>query len=427
MTAGTALQTRFFAPFTRMTTMRLSCFPSIPRRATALALFTVVVAASAGCSASHEPAAPSDTRAALAVQAAPVVAAQFRESIDAGGIVQARTSAVVSARLLATIREIKVAPGDRVRRGQALVVLDGRDLSAAALQASTARSAQNEGVSAARAELEAARAGQVLARQSHERIAALASRKAATAQELDAATSARAAAEARVTSAEARIRQAESALASAGAASDQAGVMASYATLTAPFDGVITEKLADVGTLAAPGLPILRMEDRSRFSLDIRLDEARAVGLAVGTAVPVSIDLSDGTARPVEATVVELARGIDSGTRTVVAKLGLPSDAGFTSGLFGRAHLPGAAKQGLLIPGDAVVRRGQMTSVFVVDGEHARLRLVTLGRGATASAPGRVEAVSGLVADERVIVNPPAALSDGQRITVTAAATGGAR
>jgi hypothetical protein len=127
-------------------------------------------------------------------------------------------------------------PGDRVRRGQTLVVLDGRDLSAAARQATTARSAQDEGVLAARAALEAARAGQVLARANHTRIAALASRKAATAQELDGATSARAAADAQVAGAEAQVRQAEAGLASAGN-SDQAGVMASFATVTA-FDGV---------------------------------------------------------------------------------------------------------------------------------------------------------------------------------------------
>lgn len=406
--------------------MRLSRFSSMPRRFAATALLTAGSLAGAGCGTSHEAVPAPDTRTPIAVTAAPVVSTQIRESIEAGGIVQARTTATVSGRLLATIREVRVMPGDRVRRGQTLVVLDGRDLSAAARQATTARSAQDEGVLAARAALEAARAGQVLARANHTRIAALASRKAATAQELDGATSARAAADAQVAGAEAQVRQAEAGLASAGAASDQAGVMASFATVTAPFDGVVVEKLADVGTLAAPGMPLLRLEDRSRFTLDIRLDEGRAAGLAVGTAVPVSIDQPDGKALTFESKVVELARGVDSGTRTVIVKLGLPGEAGLTSGLFGRAHFPGPAKQGLLIPADAVVRRGQMTSVFVVDGEHARLRLVTVGRAAAPSAPSSVEAVSGLVADERVIVAPPTALVDGHRITVAGAA-GGAR
>ena len=321
------------------------------RRTGAPLLLTLVALASAACGTSHPAATPADGRAPLAVRTAPVVKAQLHDTIDAGGLVQARTTATISARILATIREIRVQPGDRVRRGEALVILDGRDLSAAARQATTARSAQGEGLGAARAELDAARAGQTLAKANYDRIAALATRKAATAQELDGATSARAAADARVSSAEAQVRQAEAALASAGAASEQAGVMASFATLSAPFDGVVVEKLADVGTMAAPGLPILRLEDRSRFTLDLRMDEARAAGLANGTGVDVSLDMPDGSVRRFESKVVELARGIDSGTRTVVVKLGLPADAGLTSGLFGRAHLPGAPKEGLLDPG----------------------------------------------------------------------------
>ena len=326
--------------------------PSAPRQ---LTLLTLLALATAGCGSSHPAAPPADSRAPLAVQTAPVVKTQLHDTIDAGGIVQARTTATVSARLLATISDIRVQPGDRVRRGQTLVVLDGRDLGAAARQATTARTAQDEGLGAARADLDAARAGQALAKASFDRVAALAARKAATAQELDAATSARASADSRVTSSEARVRQAEAALASAGAASDQAGVMASFATLSAPFDGVVIEKLADVGTMAAPGLPILRIEDRSRFTLDIRMDEARAAGLANGTEVSVSLDMPDGSVRAVASRVVEFARGIDSGTRTVVVKLGLPGDAGLSSGVFGRAHLPGA-RQGR--PADSRRRGG---------------------------------------------------------------------
>lgn len=398
----------------------------IVSRRFALPALVVLAAVTTACSPAHEAAPVADTRPQVAVQVAPVVKSGIRETIDAGGIVQPRTSATVSARILATIREIRVAPGDRVRRGQPLVVLDGRDLAAAARQATTARSAQDEGLAAARAELEAARAGQKLAKADFDRISALAARKAATAQELDGATSARSAADARVASGEARIRQAEASVASAGAASDQAGVMASFATLVSPFDGVVIEKLADVGTLAAPGMPILRVEDRGAFTLDIRLDEARAAGLSLGTVVPVSIDRVDGDVTSVSTKVVELARGIDSGTRTVIVKLGLPADEGLTSGLFGRAHLPGANKQGLLIPADAVMRRGQLTTVFVIDGDKARLRLVTLGRPTTGDGRATLEAVSGLVEGEKVVVAPPTTLSDGQRVTVGTAA-GGAR
>src|SRR4029434_6838194 len=141
---------------------------------------------------------------------------------DAGGVVQARTTATITSRILAPVREVRVSPGDRVREGQTLIELDGEDLAAGARAAHSAALAAEQGAKAAAAELLAAEAGLALARASHDRVAGLQARRSATAQELDDATAALRSAEARVAGASARTSQAASAVDSARSAGDQA-------------------------------------------------------------------------------------------------------------------------------------------------------------------------------------------------------------
>src|SRR4029453_14611011 len=97
--------------------------------------------------------------------------AHVARAIDSGGVVQARTTATITARILAPVREVRVSPGDQVRAGQTLIVLDGDDLAAGARAARSAVLAAEQGSKAALAELQGAEAGLVLARASHDRIA----------------------------------------------------------------------------------------------------------------------------------------------------------------------------------------------------------------------------------------------------------------
>jgi hypothetical protein len=88
----------------------------------------------------------------------------------------------------------------------------------------------------------------------------------------------------------------------------------------------------------------------------------------------------------------------------------LPAAAAVRSGMFGRARFAGPARRALTVPSSAVVRRGQLASVFVVGGDNrARMRMVNVGD----DAGGRVEIAAGLDAGERVVVSPPPTLVDG--------------
>ena len=372
----------------------------------ALPAAVVVTAALTACAAPRAAGTSIDTGDPIAVTVARVAMTDVVTTIDAGGVVHARTTAAIAARLLAPVREVYVLPGDRVRKGQTLVVLDGDDLVAAARAAQSAAMAAEQGAKAAAAELQAADAALTLARASHDRIAGLYARRSATAQELDEALATLRTAEARVASTSARTLQTTSAVDSALAASDQAKTTASFTTIAAPFDGVVTEKMVEPGNMASPGTPLLRLEDTRGFHLEVRVDESRAVRVRIGDGVPVLLGSGNS---PVIGMVIEVSRAVDADARAFLVKIGLPEIAGLRSGEFGKARFSGTPRRGLIIPASAVVRRGQLTSVFVLDEGRARVRLVNVRES---------EVVAGLTDSELVILSPPAGLTDGRRVHV---------
>jgi multidrug efflux pump subunit AcrA (membrane-fusion protein) len=362
-------------------------------------------AALAGCSARPATAAPAGAPESVAVTVAQVALTDVASAIDSGGVVQARTTATITARILAPVREVGVAPGDRVRRGQILLVLASDDLAAGARAARAAALAAEQGAKAAEAELQAADAGLALARTSHDRVVGLQARRSATAQELDDATATLRTAEARVAGASARVSQAAAGVESARAASDQASTTESFTAVSAPFDGMVTEKMVEPGNLASPGMPLLRLEDTRGFRLEVRVDESRIGQIRSGDSVPVYLG-NETTA--IEGTVVELSRAVDADARAFLVKIALPDAVGLRSGAFGKARFSGTPRRALTLPSSAVVRRGQLTSVFVVDNGVARLRLVNLSDS---------EVLAGLTESETVILSPPAGLTDGRRVS----------
>lgn len=352
--------------------------------------------------------ASADAAPPIPVTVAPVAMADIADTFEAGGVVQARTTATIMARILAPVREVRVKPGDRVRTGQVLIVLDGRDLAAHARSASAATLAADQGVTAAASEQQGADAALALARATHARIAALQVKRSATAQELDDATGALRAAEARAAGAAARAQAAASGVEGARAASEAAATTASFALITAPFDGVVTEKIVEPGNMASPGTPLMRVEDTRGFRLDVRVDESRIGQIAVGAVVSVSVD--SGTGGPpttLSGTVTEIGRAVDADARAFLVKVTLPDTTGLRSGTFGRAHFSGHARRALTVPANALVQRGQLTSVLVVEKEIARVRLVRM-RG--------TEVLAGVSEGDVVIVAAPPTVTDGSRV-----------
>ena len=293
-----------------------------PRRHSGIAGAALVIAiAVPACSggANGIPAAAPDP---MPVTVATVTMADVASTFEAGGVVQAGTTATLTARILAPVREVRATPGDRVRAGQVLIVLDGRDLEARARGARAQASSAESSGAAAEASRQAAEAALALARATHARIAGLHARRSATTQELDAAIGALRAAEAQATAAAASAEAAVSGVEGARAASDAADTTESFSRIAAPFDGMVTDKMVEPGNMAAPGTALMRVEDTREFRLDVRVDESRIGQVSRGVIVPVSLDAAaNGEPRVIEGTVTEVGRAVDAGARAFLVKI----------------------------------------------------------------------------------------------------------
>lgn len=369
-----------------------------------------------------EPAREAETEGPpVAVAAAPVEISDWSAAIEAGGVILARNTAIVSSRLVAPVEAVHVRAGDRVRRGQPLVELDAAELGAASARATSATRAAEQTVAAAEADRRGAESGLALARVTHERIAALEKQRSATRQELDQAQAALAAAEARLTGADARVREAQAAREASLAAARAAEVAASYGVLTAPFDGVISERSVDPGTMATPGMPLVVVEDPVAFQMEVKLDATRAALVALNDTLAVRLD-GDESGVWIDGRVREIDR-IDPAAHSFAVKIDLPASPLWRSGLFGRARLHGTSRKVHTVPASAIMRRGQLSYAFVVTADkHAQLRPVSVG----AAAAGRVEVLDGLESGDIVVLEPPAALKDGSPVTLRAGGTTGA-
>lgn len=285
------------------------------------------------------------------------------------GTVRSKLRAMVEAKVSGRVLEYLATPGGMVKAGDLLARLDVQEIQAK--------------VDQAKALLDQAQRD--FARQQQ-----LAASNATTRQETDAAN-------ARLKVAVAGVSEAET--------------MMGYARVTAPFDGVVTRKLADVGDLAMPGKPLLEIEAPTALRFEADLPEAILDRIRMGATMPVKIA---SVTAPLEAIVSEIAPVADPVSRTFQVKLDLPAAEGLRTGQFGRVAVPVAETQLLLVPPDAVMKRGQMELVFVVKEGIAALRLVKTGKVLAAG----VEILSGLEAGEAVVISNPAQLADGQPVTV---------
>lgn len=391
------------------------------RRASLLAFLYAGTSLVAGCGGADRAPVSGDDRQPVSVSTVAAALVERAERLEAGGVVAAAETVVVSSRVLAPVTAVTVRAGDTIRAGDVLVRLDARDTAARVQQAAGATKAADEALTAARSAQVAAAAEQKLAAAWHARIAQLRERNAATPQELDEAEARLSAATARATGAQANVEQAAASLASMRAGGDAAAISESYAVLRAPFDGEVTERLTDPGNLAAPGQPLLRIDRSGARRVDVQVDEARAAYVRPGARVSILLDDRDGRgATPLEGTVLEVARAVAADQRAFTVKVALPKGTVPRTGSFARVRFDGARYRTLVVPDAAVRRHGQLTSVFVVQEGRAQIRLVQTG------VPGSdgTEVVAGLEPGEAVVVAPPPGLTDGSPVTLTSAATG---
>jgi RND family efflux transporter MFP subunit len=361
--------------------------------------FCLIILASVvglGCSSEQQ-------RVAAAVESVhniPVIEAQqtdIPDLLEAVGTVRAEQTSELASQMMGNVVEIRVHEGDRVQRGQVLAVIDESQPRAALDRASAAEMAAQQQLVSANSDL-------ALAESTFKRYQSLYDRKSVSPQEFDEIKGRQQAALARRDMAQAGQVEAKAAVAQARASLD-------YTRIRAPFDGVVTTRKADAGALASPGLPIFTIEDVHRYQLEATINESDLHYVRMRQQVSVTIDALEGAALPGK--VVQIIPAADPASRTFLVKIELPSNTGLRSGLFGRAQFSRGMRQALLIPASAVVHRGQLQGVFVLDqNQVAALRYITLGK----PAGNNLEVLAGLKSGERLVARPGELDLNGKRV-----------
>ncbi|MBM3891386.1 MAG: efflux RND transporter periplasmic adaptor subunit, partial [Verrucomicrobia bacterium] len=184
----------------------------------------------------------------------------------------------------------------------------------------------------------------------------------------------------------------------------------SYATIAAPFDGVIVRKSCDVGDLARPGQPLFALEDSQRLRMEADVPERFAPQVNIGTKIEVRVDAYQGRC---DAQVSEIVPSADPTSRSFRIKADLHPKKPIKSGMFGRARLTVGERTGLFAPATAVHERGQLTFVFTAVDGRAQMRLVKTGK----TIDNQVELLSGAEAGDKLIVSAQGELTDGRPVT----------
>lgn len=272
--------------------------------------------------------------------------------------------AEVATRTAGVVARMAVQVGDRVPAGALLARLDAADVDA---------------------RIAGAEAREALAARTFTRIENLARDGAASQQELD---------------------EARAALAAARAGVEEAGAQGTYVEIRAPFAGVVTARMADAGDLASPGRPLLRLAGDA-VKVVAELPASRVGGVEVGDRVTLSTDsdVLDGVVRRV-------VPALDGASRRFTVEIEPASREGLMAGAFVRLGLEGGGGPTRWIPEDALVRNGQLTGVFAVEGDTLRLRWVRLG----SSRGDAAELLSGPPGELTVVRTPSGQLRDGQPV-----------
>ena len=298
---------------------------------------------------------------------------------DWDGVVSAERQAMLSAQTAGRVTDIAVDVGDQVSAGQRLLGITAVE--------------QNAGVRAAQAQLKAAEASLVEAGLAFTRASELVERGLVARSQLDQAIAARDSAKAAREAARAQLAQARQ--------------KTGYTSVVAPFDGVISARQAMPGEAVAPGSALLTVVDPQSQRLDVVLPQSVAAGIADDANA--QLLLADGSLRrPARLIVFPVA---DPKSHSVTLRAQLPGDlVGVTPGQTLRLRLPESASadgSAIRIPESTLLRRGELTAVYVVAADAVSLRQLRLGRSDGES----VEVLSGLRAGETIASNPVAALA----------------
>lgn len=309
-------------------------------------------------------------QAAEPLALAPVQYREVEQTYSVDGVVEATRQSTVSAQISGRVKAIFFDVGDRVSKGQILLKIDEREAEQA--------------LAGSRAQLSQAQAALQNARLNYERSQELFKQKFISQAALDKAKS------------DYEMAKAQAEASEAGA--QQSALAQSYTSVIAPYAGVVSARMVEMGEMVTVGKPLMTGFDPSQLRVIANVSQDRLKD--IGTRPEVTVEVPS-LQRWVKAASVTVQPSADLRTHSTQVRIDLPSNqSNLYPGMFVRTHFVVGKENKLLIPASAVVRRSEVVAVYVVDEQGTpRLRQVRLGE---ANAQNEIEVLAGLNIGERV-------------------------
>lgn len=326
----------------------------------------------AGCGSSEPPKPAPAPQSQL--KSALVEMRDVELTYTAEAVVEAVRQSTVAAQIAGRIVELRFDVGDYVKKGEVIARIDER--------------AASQAVAASEAQVRQAEAALRNSRAEFERSKQLVAQKFLSQAALERTEAEYKAAQARVTAL----------LAGAG----QAQTERSFATIVAPYSGLVSARHVELGEMATPGKPLMTGFDPGTLRVTATVPQAQVAAIQAGAKARVEVPSS---ATWVEATQLTVIPTADPRTHTTQVRLGLPAQVrGIYPGIYARAHFVTGRAAALLVPRAAVLQRSEVTAVYVIgDSGSLQLRQIRLGAAGDERA---VEVLAGLRAGERVALEP---------------------
>lgn len=356
----------------------------------------LVLALLAGCGNDIEPGrTEAEAPVIRGLELAKVTAAPVGEGATFVGTVESLQRGTLSARIDGRVGAVAVRVGDRVEAGDLLLTIE-QNLAVARLGEAEAAEAE------ARRAQASASARRDLAEKTAQRFEQLFAEDAVTAQEMDRVRAELEVARQGLAAAQAAVSRAVSARAAAGTA-------LSYSRVTAPYAATVSLRSVEEGSTVMPGTPLLVLDKAGGWQVRFRLPEALSGRIAPGDVVAVTVAALD---QDLVGRVSEVAAAVDPRTRTFEAKIVIPQAPGLAPGMYAQVALSQPGAEAILVPRSALVLRGQLYGVYVVEAGRLSYRLVRTGR----RMGERVEVLSGLAAGEVIVTGGAARAKNGARV-----------
>ena len=311
--------------------------------------------------------------AALPFAVAPVTYQMTASGYSTEAVVEAVKQSTVAAQVSGRVVAVNFDAGDTVKAGAVIVRLSAQELASA--------------VAGSQAQVAQANANLANARANYDRQQQLFQQKFISQAALDRAT--------------AEYRAAEAGARAARAGAGQSSAVSGYTVITAPFSGIVSARHVELGETVTPGKPLMTGFDPADMRVIANIPQYKLAELKAAPSVAVEIPSIN---KWIDATGVTVLPSADTATHTVKVRINMPANLeGVIPGMFARAHFSVGSARKLSIPVSAVVRRSEITAVYVVKNDRASLRQVRLG---TPDARGQVEVLAGLNAGEIIALEP---------------------